>query len=142
MFTRSKMVVCISAILAVFFMSTVCVEAADYVYKPIGSLPGSTEEQLSDFPGYIQGLYRFAVWSVGIAALLMISVGGFTYFTAAGNASKSEKAKSIITDALWGVVAVMLAWFILNIINPDILEFDLSSSEIFNSAQSSLTTGK
>ncbi|MFC1637933.1 hypothetical protein ACFL2R_00770 [Patescibacteria group bacterium] len=122
----------IGVIILAFIVNFAFVDAADYVYRPLAPIPGSTESEISTFPGYLKGLYKFAVWSVGIAALLMISIGGFTYFTAAGNASKAEKAKSIITDALWGVVAVMLAWFMLNIINPDILEFDLAGNKIFN----------
>ncbi|MFC1645220.1 hypothetical protein ACFL08_04295 [Patescibacteria group bacterium] len=113
------------------FMSIAFAADSKYIYTPTVGIPGSSVEEISTFPGYLKGLYKFAVWSVGIAALLMISIGGFQYFISAGNASKTEKSKSIITDALWGLVAVMLAWLVLNVINPDLIKIDIDAHQIF-----------
>ena len=57
----------------------------------------------------------------------MISIGGFMYFTAAGNNSRMETAKGIIADAIFGLVAVMVAWLVLNQINPDLVNINLDS---------------
>lgn len=93
-------------------------------YIPMEKLPGSPGA--STFKDYILAIYNFAIWAVGIAALLMISIGGFMYFTAAGNTSKTTKAKEIISDALIGVVVTMVAWLILYVINPDLVNINLS----------------
>jgi len=97
-------------------------------YTPMEPIPGSgSVENISTFPAYIQAIYKFAVWSVGIAALLMISIGGFMYFTAAGNNSRMESAKRVIGDALFGLLAVMIASMILYKINPDLINLNLDS---------------
>ncbi|MDD3498304.1 MAG: hypothetical protein PHH24_02220 [Candidatus Moranbacteria bacterium] len=96
-------------------------------YVPIEPIPGTPEGDQTTFPGYVGAVYRFAVWTVGIAALLMISIGGFMYFTAAGNNSRMETAKKVIGDALFGLVAVMVAWLVLNVINPDLVNINLNS---------------
>ena len=97
-------------------------------YTPMESIPGSGDvSNISTFPAYVQAIYKFAVWSVGIAALLMISIGGFMYFTAAGNTSKVEDAKRVISDALFGLIAVMVASMILYKINPDLVNLNLNS---------------
>jgi len=97
-----------------------------YDYTPMEKIPGTTED-ISAFPDYIKAIYKFALWSVGIAALLMISVGGFMYFTAAGNTSKLDKAKTVIRDSIFGLMAVLLAYLILYVINPDLVNVSLES---------------
>jgi len=96
-------------------------------YVPLEQIPGTSKADQSTFPGYVQAIYTFAIWTVGIAALLMISIGGFMYFTAAGNTSRMETAKKVIWDALFGLVAVMVAWLVLNKINPDLVNINLDS---------------
>ena len=97
-------------------------------YTPMEPIPGSGGvENISTFPAYIKAIYKFAVWSVGIAALLMTSIGGFMYFTAAGNNSKMESAKKVIGDALFGLIVVMIAALILYKINPDLVNINLDS---------------
>ena len=111
--------------LSLVFFSTFGAQAADFDYTPVEPIPGTGI--VSDFPGYVTAIYKFAVWSVGIGALLMISIGGFMYFIAAGNASKLESAKKVISDALYGLVIVMVAYLILYIINPDLVTVSLDS---------------
>lgn len=100
--------------------------SASYIYDPMEKIPGTTEG-ISYFPDYVKAIYKFAIWAIGIAALLMISVGGFMYFTAAGNTSKLEKAKIVIRDAILGIIAVLVAYLILYVINPDLVNVSLES---------------
>ncbi|TSD02065.1 MAG: Uncharacterized protein Athens071425_163 [Parcubacteria group bacterium Athens0714_25] len=110
----------ISAVLLFGFFGTVFAQS----YIPMEKLPGSPGA--ATFKDYVLAIYNFAIWAVGIAALLMISIGGFMYFTAAGNTSKTTKAKEIISDALIGVVVTMVAWLVLYVINPDLVNINLS----------------
>jgi hypothetical protein len=57
---------------------------------------------------------------VGICALFMITVGGYMYITSAGNNATMGKAKSIITDAIIGLVLALLAYLIFYTINPNL----------------------
>jgi type IV secretion system pilin len=120
-----KIILTTILILGTFFALNNNLVLADYT--PLEPIPGTAEGDQTTFPGYVNAIYKFAIWSVGIAAFLMISIGGFTYITAAGNNSRMETAKKIISDALFGLVAVMVAWLILNKINPDLVNIDLNS---------------
>ena len=112
---------------------------AQYDYTPMEKIPGTTED-ISAFPDYIKAIYKFALWSVGIAALLMVSVGGFMYFSAAGNTSKLDKAKIVIRDSIFGIVAVLTAYLLLYTINPDLVGVSLSGlSNLGNSANASVS---
>lgn len=87
----------------------------------------SNSNPIGNFTTYIQDIYKFAVWAVGIAALLMISIGGFMYVTSAGNQANAETAKRLIRDALLGLIMVLLTWILLYLINPDLVNIDLRS---------------
>jgi hypothetical protein len=88
-------------------------------YVPMEKIPGF--DTGTDFYSYITAVYNFGIWTVGISALLMISIGGFMYITAAGNSSSMGKAKGVITDALFGLVLALISYLLLYIINPDLV---------------------
>ena len=106
-----------------FFISFAFVSHAQYNYSLMEPIPGF--EQASSFPDYILAIYKFGIWTVGISALLMITIGGFMYMTSAGNTSKSGGAKEIIKDALIGLVVALAAYLILYVINPDLIKINL-----------------
>ncbi|MEK7561346.1 MAG: pilin [Patescibacteria group bacterium] len=54
--------------------------------------------------------------AVGIAAVIMLIVGGFRYITSAGNAEAIKAAKNTILYALIGLVIVALAQLIVNFV--------------------------
>lgn len=121
-----------------FFVGLLSVAHAQYDYKPLENIPGS--EGVVDFPGFILGLYKFVIWAVGIAALLMITIGGFLYLTseASGNTAKVDTAKKIIQDALIGLFIALAAYLILFVINPDLVNIKINLQPI--SLRSGTTT--
>lgn len=82
------------------------------------------------FPQYISRVYIFAISAIAIASLLMITIGGGYYLLAAGNASTIGTAKTIIKDALLGLIVAFLSYLLLWTINPDILSGRLETSDI------------
>jgi hypothetical protein len=88
-------------------------------YTLLEKVPG-TSGLGSDLPGYLVALYKVALVLVVLSAVLMVSIGGFMYLTSAGNTSSIGTAKAVITDALVGLVIALVAWLILNVINPDL----------------------
>lgn len=90
-------------------------------YTPMEKIPGFENQTNGDFYTYIALVYKFGIWAVGIAALLMISIGGFMYVTSAGNNSSMEKAKGVITDAIIGLILALTSYLLLYIINPDLV---------------------
>lgn len=115
--------------------------ASSYSYTPMETIPGFGAP--TDFPSYIVAVYKFGLWTIGISALLMITLGGYIYLTSAGNASQVGKAKGIITDAIIGLIMAITSWLLLYTINPDLVQIPaLSSSSSSSSSSSQDSTGK
>jgi hypothetical protein len=55
-------------------------------------------------------------FAVGIAAVIMIIIGGFKYITASGDSNKLSSAKNTIIFAIVGLVVVALAQFIVQFV--------------------------
>lgn len=68
--------------------------------------------------------------AAGIAALVMIIVGGFRYSTAAGDEKAMKDAQKTISYAVMGLVLAVAAYFIIKFIGEDILKVDLFNFDI------------
>jgi hypothetical protein len=99
-------------------------------YTLLESFPGffTRDTQMTDFPAMIIAIYKFGIWTVGIAGFFMLVVGGFMYMASAGNTSTAGSARGIIWDALLGIVAALGAYLILYVINPDLTKVTIGSS--------------
>jgi hypothetical protein len=91
-----------------------------FLYTPLEEIPGQPAPP-RDFYEYVSYVYKFGIGVVGIAALFMITVGGFMYITSAGNNARMEAAKGVITDAIAGLVLALAAYLILYTINPELV---------------------
>ncbi|MDP2837938.1 MAG: pilin [Candidatus Moranbacteria bacterium] len=95
-------------------------------YQLLEKIPG-TDGLGSDLPGYIKAIYKIALIVVTLSAVLMITIGGFMYLTSAGNTAAMSSAKSVIADALIGLVIALAAWLVLYVINPDLVNVSLTT---------------
>jgi hypothetical protein len=107
-----------------------------FAYTPMEKIPGF-ESVGGDFPQYILAVYRFGLWTIGIAALLMIMIGGFMYITSAGNNAAMGKAKGVITDAIIGLILALCSYLLLWTINPELLQIKKLSTSGNNNANNS-----
>lgn len=113
--------------------------AADY--QLLETVPGAGQaKQTTAFPEYVSGIYRFATGFVVVAALLMVTIGGFYYIMSAGNQAQAGTAKKIITDALLGLIVVFIAYLVLFTINPDLVGTSPNVSELQNSVKPPTTS--
>lgn len=80
-------------------------------------LPGDTK--LSDF---ILRIINIALAIAGLVAVLFLIIGGFRYITAAGNEEASASAKKIITNAIIGIVVIILSFVIVRVISNALLQ--------------------
>lgn len=97
------------------------------------TIPGAGklgEGEASTLPGIIRYIYLFSLGIVGFIALLSILIGAIKYTTAAGNVSQVEDAKKQIKEALLGILILLAAVLILNIINPDLINIGFKLPEI------------
>ena len=76
---------------------------------------------------FIQALYKFALSVAGVLAMIVLIIGGIEYLTAGGSVDKGKKAKDRITNALFGLAIILLAYLILYTINPDLVRIKLPS---------------
>lgn len=61
------------------------------------------------FRNVVQALTAF----VGVAVFIMFVVGGFSFMFSGGDQKKLEKARGTITNAIIGVVVIVVAYLIL-----------------------------
>ena len=64
----------------------------------------------------ISGVIQFLLAIVFIFAVVFLVIGGFRYIVSQGNEEGVEKAKGTITNAIIGIVVVLLAWIILRVV--------------------------
>ncbi|MEI6650412.1 MAG: pilin [Candidatus Moraniibacteriota bacterium] len=130
----------LAAILCVSSLAVPTDVSAQYSYTPLEKIPG-TDTNSGKMADYIQAIYKFALWSVGIAAMFMLAIGGMMYLTSAGNTSQTGSAKKVIEDAVVGLVLAFVAWLILYVINPDLVKVNLNFSAAGSAVSSNTSTG-
>ena len=75
-----------------------------------------------DIGAFVSQIYTFSLTVVGIIVFVRFIYAGFLYLTAAGNTSNTARAKSIMTNAIVGVILLFSAYLILYVINPDLVK--------------------
>jgi len=111
-------------------------------YQLLEQIPGSSNSA-GRLNTYLEDIYRFAFWTVGIAVVFMLTIGGFMYLTSAGNTSRMESAKTVIFDAILGLVLALVAWLFLYVVNPNLVNLNLTAVSIrpISSTAPASTTG-
>lgn len=101
-------------------------------YKLLESLPGfySAGSTMTDLPALILAIYKFGIWTVGIAGLFMLVIGGFWYMSSAGNTATASSAKGIIWDSIIGIIAALAAYLIMYVINPDLIKINIAFTPV------------
>ncbi len=108
-----------------------------FPYVPMEAIPGFPKT--GDSTAYILQLYQFGLWTVGIAAMLMISIGAFMYITSGGNTSTMGTAKGYIVDAIAGVILALTSYILLYTINPALVQIGGNNYDTTGSNSSSNT---
>lgn len=111
------------AILIMFGTASVALAAG---YTTHEQVPGAGTT--SDFPTFLRQLYNFGIGSAAILAMITIGAGAFIYIvTSAGNASKMATGKDMIMSALYGLIIAMIAYLILFLVNPDLVNSTINN---------------
>lgn len=102
--------------------------AAPQDYVVLAPLPGigdAASGGKTTLETYLPNAFNLMVGVAAALAFIMITWGGVMYATSDALSSKTD-GKKFIEDAVWGLLLVIGAWIILNTINPQILNFNLS----------------
>ncbi len=110
------------------------------VFDPEIRSPGGGDEKLSVItqngrcipnPAILMFmLFYLALVFMALVAIFMITLGGYNYLTAFGNAERAKGGKSMILAAIGGLVVGLLSYVLLNFINPDLTSFDWSTNKL------------
>jgi len=80
----------------------------------IGSMP-------TDPIAFIQRLFSIVLTLAGIAALILLIYGGYTYMISRGDPERVKGARETITSAIFGLLFIIFSFVILQVIVGDIL---------------------
>jgi hypothetical protein len=99
------------------------------------AIPGMNANSTSSSPGaFVANFYQFALIIGGILAFGVIVYGGIKYMMSAGNPSAASDAKEWIEAALLGLLLLAGAYFVLSVVNPQLLNLNLPSLSAANVA--------
>ncbi len=94
-------------------------------YIPLEKIPFI--ESAVTFQDYVAGIYTVGLILIVLCAVFMLTIGGFTYLTSAGNTAAISSAKHIIYGSLIGLVLALVSYIILNTLNPDLVNVNIST---------------
>lgn len=91
--------------------------------------PPRDDINTSELSKLISQIYIYALGISGLLAVIMSIFGGYLIMTARGNGAQVAKGKQYLYSALAGMVLLMAAYLILNTINTDLTDFNITSSD-------------
>lgn len=80
--------------------------------------------EVENLPAYINAMYAWLLPAASLVAVVMMMIGGLQYTLARGKPKYIDKAKTRITNAITGVVILLSAFVILNLIDPRLTNLD------------------
>jgi len=96
-------------------------------YTLLAPIPGLEKYEVgSGISSYLNAMLKIAIRMAGVLAVLMITIGGIQYMITESFGGKGD-AKNRITMAIIGFLLAILSVFILQIINPQLLDFSFLS---------------
>lgn len=91
----------------------------------------STFTHIGDF---IKWIYKYGIVVAGVLAVVMIISAGFDWVMSGGSQEKITGAHKKIGNALMGLFLVLMAYSVLNLINPYLVNFRLPGIWMINKA--------
>lgn len=112
--------VCFLLIFPVFFAFAQTEQTEDGV-ESTGSVSLENPIEAETPQEFIGNILNAVLGVVGSLALLMFVYGGLVWMTAAGNADKVQKGKSILTWAALGLVIIFTSYALVNFVIAELV---------------------
>jgi len=90
---------------------------------PIGTLDINTDQSL---PTVLLWVFRLLVGISGLAAFIMLVIGGFQWLTSVGDVGRISDARDRIKKALLGLLIILSSVIIVGFLNPELTNPSLS----------------
>lgn len=78
---------------------------------------GTKIATLQGFECIFANILRIIIPLAGIAAFVILLLGGFQYITSGGDPKQTQKAQSMITGAIIGIAVTVGIWFLFQFLN-------------------------
>ena len=91
-------------------------QTGDFVIPEGG--PVSDDENVTDL---LTRVINILLALAGLVAVIFLIVGGFRYITAGGNEEAAESGKKTITNAIIGIVVIILAFVIVRVVSNAVI---------------------
>ncbi|MBI4714220.1 N-acetylmuramoyl-L-alanine amidase [Candidatus Uhrbacteria bacterium] len=98
------------------------VDIPTVTFTPVLQKGGNLE--INFLGNYIQGLYIYLITISSVIAVVFLMIGGLKWVLAAGGASSIASAKTMIKNAVIGLVLLLSVVLILETVNPQLVTFD------------------
>jgi hypothetical protein len=107
-------------VLAVVLAAPMLVQAADNKfgtvpsgdpYSTVASNGGMTQDSIGKI---LTTIMNWVLGILGVGAIISFVIAGILYLTAAGDESKTEKAKGMMTYAIVAVVVALVGYVVIN----------------------------
>lgn len=98
-----------------------------------GALAGGSDgKKIANLAQYLQAAFQIVVGIAGLIAVTILIIGGIEYVSSgiSGNESARTDAHKRIWDAITGLVLAVTGFLILQTINPDLVNFELTIQKI------------
>lgn len=113
-------------ILLSFFIPSIALAAAVMPYNLLAPIAGVTT--ISSLRDYLNLIFRSIIGITGVLAVVMIVICGVKLMGSPSVSGKSE-AKQCIWNAILGILLVLGSWILLNTINPQLLNNDVTVAD-------------
>jgi TRAP-type C4-dicarboxylate transport system permease small subunit len=84
---------------------------------------------LQDIECIVRNILNIIIPFAGLAAFVVLLVGGFQYLTSGGDPKKAQQAQGVITGAIIGIIVTLGIWFLFQLIfvltGIDVLKFEI-----------------
>jgi uncharacterized membrane protein YwzB len=118
----AKPILFVILILAVFLLAAQIALAATNIEPGLNVLASPLGLSTEDIRITIAKLIRIALGLLGIVTVVIIIYGGWLYMSSAGEADKVLKAKKVLTNAVIGLIIILLSYAIASFIIRALLE--------------------
>lgn len=120
----------LSITLSLLLLSTPVIVFGQQVYQPLVNLPGASTP---NFEAYINILYTISISLAALLAVVKIVIAGAKYMLSDVVSNKGDAIKDI-QGAVLGLLLILGAVVLLNIINPDLTKTTITFEKIVTPA--------
>ncbi|MBS4014399.1 MAG: hypothetical protein KGZ97_11690 [Bacteroidetes bacterium] len=123
---RINILLLVITFLFIFLLPSFVLAASPIIFQQQIDLPGFESGEIgeSSIAKYIIAFYKWAIIAIAILAVLVIVNAGFGMITAGGNATKVVEKRNDLFNAIIGLILILAAIPMLNMINPALVRLD------------------